>query len=364
MVYTGVELYKLLQQQVGQDYTGYLDETKGDRVFKQAYIEALSLNYKRQQGQDAKDNTTSLTKTNVVIVPNNNVINTQALQVSNITAPTGIKYLITTFLPHILTTGQRVTISQVLGTTNANGSFIVTVTSPTSFTIDVGLASGTYTANTGIVVTSSTLSDYWHSLTTKCKFVQPIYGYTITGATNASPIILTLNKRNSFRSGEYVNIAGVLGNTAANGNYYLKKLNSFKVALYTDANLQVPVAGNGTYTSGGSLSRIFYQYTFNYVSEQKTSWITTPTPDLPAIEVANNQLKIYPMEFTCTEVTTDYICKPIVQISCLDNTIDLGLYYPDNFLLFVVSVAAEIFAKQTRDPELVQFEQGEKAKDA
>lgn len=364
MVYTGQELYKLLQQQVDQAYSGYLDTFKGDRIFKQAYIEALSLNYKRQQGQDAKDNTTTLTKTNVVIIPNNNTINTQPLQITFVGIVSGTVYLIHTFLSHNLTTGQTVTISGVLGTVSANGTFTVTVTGPNEFQINVGLTGGSYTVNSGIVLTKSTLPDYWHSLATKCKFIQPVYGYTVTDASNTSPIVIKLDKRNSFRSGEWITISGISGNTAANGIFYVKKLNSFTFALFQDQNLQFPVTGNGIYSSGGTLSRIFYEYTFNYVSEQKTSVITTPATNLPAVEIANNQIKIYPLDITCTEVTIDYISKPPVYITCTDNTIDMGLYFPDNFLLFVVSMAAEIFAKQVRDIELVQMEQGEKAKDA
>lgn len=66
----------------------------------------------------------------------------------------------------------------------------------------------------------------------------------ITGATNATPIVITSNAH-SVVTGQGVTVGSVGGNTAANGNF---------IATYIDANTfsLVGSAGNGAYTSGGT----------------------------------------------------------------------------------------------------------------
>lgn len=79
---------------------------------------------------------------------------------------------------------------------------------------------------------------------------------TITGATNATPIVITTGTHN-LDDGQSVNIAGVGGNTAANGDFYIKKTtvgSATTFGLYTDFALTSPVAGNGSYTSGGKVN--------------------------------------------------------------------------------------------------------------
>jgi len=66
---------------------------------------------------------------------------------------------------------------------------------------------------------------------------------TITGATNATPIVVTATAH-PFATGDTVTVSGVGGNTAANGTWIITNIdaNSFRLDGST---------GNGTYTSGG-----------------------------------------------------------------------------------------------------------------
>lgn len=66
----------------------------------------------------------------------------------------------------------------------------------------------------------------------------------VTNATNASPIVITTSAAHSFISGTSVIIAGVLGNTAANG--------TFNITVIDSTHFSIPVAGTGAYTSGGT----------------------------------------------------------------------------------------------------------------
>lgn len=65
---------------------------------------------------------------------------------------------------------------------------------------------------------------------------------TITDATNASPIVISAASH-GFQTGDTIINGGVLGNTAANGQFEITKID--------DDSYSVPAAGNGAYTSGG-----------------------------------------------------------------------------------------------------------------
>lgn len=66
---------------------------------------------------------------------------------------------------------------------------------------------------------------------------------SITNATNANPVVVT-SAGHGLSSGARVTIGGVLGNTAAN---------TTAVVTVIDSNtFSIPVAGNGSYTGGGT----------------------------------------------------------------------------------------------------------------
>lgn len=67
---------------------------------------------------------------------------------------------------------------------------------------------------------------------------------SITGATNANPIVITTSVAHTLNTGDRVTIAGVDGNTAAN--------ETWSVTSLTATTFSVPIAGNGTYTGGGT----------------------------------------------------------------------------------------------------------------
>lgn len=67
---------------------------------------------------------------------------------------------------------------------------------------------------------------------------------TITGATNASPIVITIASH-GYSNGDQVQIQNVLGNTAANGGWLITVLTADTFSLTGST-------GNGAYTSGGT----------------------------------------------------------------------------------------------------------------
>lgn len=67
-------------------------------------------------------------------------------------------------------------------------------------------------------------------------------GPLVTGASNASPIVITTGAVHGLSTGSVVVVAGVAGNTAANGRWVITKLGAFTFSLNGST-------GNGAYTA-------------------------------------------------------------------------------------------------------------------
>ncbi len=93
------------------------------------------------------------------------------------------------------------------------------------------------------------------TLTLNSTTVTRAAAVSVSVATNATPIVVT-TASHAFIDGERVTVASVGGNTAANGTWYVDVLSSTTFALYSDPVLTVGVAGNGTYTSGGTATGV------------------------------------------------------------------------------------------------------------
>lgn len=75
------------------------------------------------------------------------------------------------------------------------------------------------------------------------------YAKAITGATNATPIVVT-SSSHGFTNGDVVAISNVGGNTAANGVFKIANVTTNTFEL-TNRDSGSNIAGNGSYTSGG-----------------------------------------------------------------------------------------------------------------
>ena len=69
-------------------------------------------------------------------------------------------------------------------------------------------------------------------------------GIVVSGATNATPIVITLNAGHGLKNGDRLAIAGVTGNTNANGEWTLASVGATTATLLGSA-------GNGTF--GGTV---------------------------------------------------------------------------------------------------------------
>jgi hypothetical protein len=77
-----------------------------------------------------------------------------------------------------------------------------------------------------------------------------LYQYAnVVGASNATPINIVTDEAHGFTTGNSITIAGVLGNTAANGTFAVTVVDALNFTL--DASV-----GTGAYTSGGVATKV------------------------------------------------------------------------------------------------------------
>lgn len=72
---------------------------------------------------------------------------------------------------------------------------------------------------------------------------------TISAASNATPIVLTVGSITGFANGDLAIVEGVLGNLNANGTFFISSVAGSNITL--DGS-----AGSGVYTSGGRIKKL------------------------------------------------------------------------------------------------------------
>lgn len=130
---------------------------------------------------------------------------------------------------HGYSTGDFVEVSGATGNTAANGTWRITVLSSTGFSLDSSAGNGTYGGGGKVRKYNSM--------------------FAVSGATNASPIVVTTDAAHGLSTNHYVEIAGVTGNTAANGIHQITVLTTTTFSLDFST-------GNGAYASGGTATRV------------------------------------------------------------------------------------------------------------
>lgn len=204
------------------------------------------------------------------------------------------------------------------------------------------------------------ITDYYHLLALKAKFQFP-YNTQITGASNATPVVITVNRLLNLRDGDLVLIGGIIGNTSANGERYVKLLYEdhvnkvYAYQLFQDEKLFIPITPSGTYVSGGTIKRIIWKnWSKKKNSYRKISHLGQPTASNSFFEIADGNLKMLPDTEVCSEIRLDYIKKPTVLIDYQDNVIDLEITYPLRFLYLIADETAKLMGMSSRDGILIQ----------
>jgi len=122
-----------------------------------------------------------------------------------------------------------------------------------------------------------------------------IVGGTVTGASNTGPIVITTASPHGLSGSEVVKIAGVLGNTAANGTWTITVLSGTTFSLDGSSG-NAAYAGGGV-VQGGDLGQVDKIIQANAVPDDITAITESSTPFNVAIvatvEVPQANVAIY-----------------------------------------------------------------------
>lgn len=352
------EIKKYFEQKTDKDYTGYLDRTKMGRLFKDTIFRVLDEKIANLGGQKSQNQIGDLIKLGRSYTINNNKIVVGKTPIINVTIINPTVFEVTTGFDHNMITGDTAIISDVSGTLNIptiNTTLTVTVISSNTFRVTVASATGVAVINTGNVYTSKQIPDYYAIWTVKPTFLSD-RRLSITKATNTSTIRVTFTGTNNIRTKDQVKITGVIGNTNANGTFYVSKINPNTIDLFSDEHLTVPVSGNANYVSGGTLVSVYSEYAKPIVSDRKISTFSSASLSFPKFEEGDHSLKFLPNDFVCPSIVIDYVSTP-KEINFFDEDTDYTLYYNEKFLFYLIDRAAENFLAEIRDAEGVQLQQ-------
>ncbi len=194
-------------------------------------------------------------------------------------------------------------------------------------------------------------SDYFHYLFAKLTFVSPYYNVSITDSSNSLPIRIVTNVRTTLRDKDQILIAGITGNTNANGRRYVRWLNNKLLSLYQDENLQTPIAGNGISAGTGTITEIITSNVKTWFYDQKNTIYGDADVYNPKVQQGKLLFQVYP-NIPCETMYLDYIRKQPAEIDVANDDLDLERYYPFYFLEKISIEAGRLFSKSARDGNL------------
>lgn len=365
---TGATLYLYLQQKWGKPYSAWLDPTKANRLVRDTVYRVMDQKYEGLASQKVYDELSILLKSNRVLTPTGNRIIVTPALILSVGNPGGLSPLITivTLTDHHLVAGTQVTVAGIAGYVMASGSLngswtIVATPNSRTFTYTATgaqVTSGAYTAMSGRAYNlAATITDYYHYEYSKAKFSVTLTP-TITGITVAADAVITTNVRHNLREGDNITISSVTGTGALPTNMNAAQTVT-EIVSSTQFKVGVSTVG-GTYASGGTLTREYYNGAVQYVSNKKIADFGQPSLEYPRVEVVEGTLLYYAdklLTIPCTEVEIDYMCKPAFDIDMNDTVTDLEQYWPTKLLYHICDAVCENFATQNRDMNLFQTSQ-------
>jgi len=158
----------------------------------------------------------------------------------------------------------------------------------------------------------------------------------ITGATNASPIVLTSIAHHGFSNGDIIVVHDVLGNTAANGTW--------KVINKTDDTLSLSGStGNGDYVSGG---KMFKEATnFGWITKAESQEINLDNKTVWYPRERNIVIGKYDFE---NDILIEYIANP-------ETTDDIPAEYHAGIISYSVISLSNILPQEAFAPETIDY---------
>lgn len=116
----------------------------------------------------------------------------------------------------------------------------------------------------------------------------------VTGATFATPVVITSSAPHNLSNSNRADIVDVLGNTAANGHWYAQVIDAYNFALFQDSSLTIPVIGNALWDNGGLISCAGSPYLQVFTRWHDELTIDDDMPDAPVyVDLWANGMRYY-----------------------------------------------------------------------
>lgn len=349
---TGEDLFKYLKNSVDQEYSGYLDNTKADRLFRETVIEVIEQKYRSPETQKQNDEISNLILLDQEITVRGNRVRTVPLSISDLVFA-GTTATLTFNVPHQLVTGDSFTISNSEGfTPSMNTQFTVgAVISDLVFQFTIPVTTGAWVANTGQVTHDFMYPDMMHPLTMKSTFVDS--DRNSVSSLNSATGMIRLSSASNIRTGSRIRITNGLGVTGLNTDHYVKVQSRLgdKMYLFQDSALMIPSVLSGTYQGGAVMRLIVDEYMTKLFPDRRIAPSSQGDVWTPKYGTDDNGFNIYPLNETCTNLTADYIRNPVVTIDTTDDAIDLELYYPFKLLMHIKDRASVTWMIRMREEQ-------------
>ena len=145
------------------------------------------------------------------------------------------------------------------------------------------------------------------------------FGCTVSGATVATPSVITCSAAHGLIDGDQIQVTGVGGTTTVNTTGYAKitGYSTTTFGLYSDAALSSGVTGTGSYTSGGKVS--IAQDISGLSNDFSVRLIIT------ALTAAKNAV-------VCIQDSADGYASDIVTLACVNPSGFTGTSTPLHFV--------------------------------
>ena len=166
---TGAEFYNFIKNGIDQNYTGYLNSTRANRLIRASEIRIAEKLYSTNKTEKTSDELSPLTLMNQVITVRDNRFYTGPLR---ITAATFIGSIVsvTTDFEHQLQVGDSLTISDLQGLNINNTYTVLTVPTPNQVTFtQIGVV-GVWVQGTGSISTPFMFANILHPLAIETTF--------------------------------------------------------------------------------------------------------------------------------------------------------------------------------------------------
>ncbi|HTQ48352.1 MAG TPA: hypothetical protein VMI75_36600 [Polyangiaceae bacterium] len=180
--------------------------------------------------------------------------------------------------------------------------------------------------NKNIALTADTLKATLLSMTSTAGKV-----YTLSNATNATPIVVTTSSTAGITAGDIIVVGGVGGNLAANGTWQAGTVTGTTVQLLTRLDGGNSI-GSAAYTSGGWMMDITSASTLSDVSANSSG--TDPT----LTSVTNTGGVINSANFTWTNPPATKVWGCAIYDSTASN--DLIAWYDGTYQVYVITQAS------------------------